>query len=139
MAGIQLTGLVNGLDTQSIIAQLMSVERAPRTKISWEQSATTKRQNLLTDLNTKAGTLKSASDALASAATWLDTQTVTSADTSKVDVTRTAGSPPGGYDISISQLASAERHTYDYQPPAADGPLEIHNQDGTLRASVSLK
>src|SRR5919202_816456 len=52
MAGIQLTGLVNGLDTQGIISQLMAVERQPRT---------------------------------------------------------------------------------------ADGPLEIHNQDGTLRASVQLK
>jgi flagellar hook-associated protein 2 len=139
MAGIQLTGLVNGLDTQGIISQLMAVERQPRTKITWEQSATTKRQNLLTDLNTKAATLKSASDALASVSTWLDTQTVTSGDTTKLDASRTAGAPPGGYDVAITQLASAERHTYDYQPPAADGPLEIHNQDGTLRASVQLK
>jgi flagellar capping protein FliD len=34
MAGIQLSGLVSGLDTQSIISQLMAVERQPRTRIT---------------------------------------------------------------------------------------------------------
>jgi flagellar hook-associated protein 2 len=139
MAGIQLSGLVSGLDTQSIISQLMAVERQPRTGITNEQSAVTKRQSLLRELDSKAGALKLAADALASAGTWADTQTITSGDDTKVGATRLAGAPPGGYDIAITQLASAERHTYAYTPPAADGPLEIRNQDGTLRASVGLK
>jgi flagellar hook-associated protein 2 len=43
MAGIQLGGLVSGMDTASIIDQLMKVEKLPRAKITLGQDATTKR------------------------------------------------------------------------------------------------
>jgi flagellar hook-associated protein 2 len=140
MAGIQLSGLVSGLDTQSLITQLMAVEKLPRTKITTEQSQVTKRQGLLQDIATKLTTLKGTVDDLKSAATWADTQTVTSADETKLGVARTAGAPPGGFDVRIVALASAERRTYSFQPPAAAGPLKIYAADGTtLRASVDLK
>jgi flagellar hook-associated protein 2 len=137
--GIQLSGLVAGLDTASIIGQLMAVERTPRTKISWDQSATTKRQSLLQDINTKLTALKTANDDLKSISTWLDTQTVESGDSTRLTATRTGGAPPGGYDIAITQLATAERRTYDWQDLTADGPLKILNKDGTERASIDLK
>lgn len=139
MAGIQLSGLVSGIDTQSIIAQLMTVEKAPRTKITLHQDATTKKQSLLSDISTKLTTLKSANDDLKSVLSWLDTQSVASADTSKVTITRTAGAAPGGYDIAVDQLATAERQTYSFTSPAGDGTLDIANADGTPRTSVALK
>jgi flagellar hook-associated protein 2 len=140
MAGIQLTGLVGGLDTASIIDQLMTVERTPRKGITDQQSVATKRQSLLQDIGTRLTALKNATDDLKSIATWGDTQTVGSADEKKLTVTRTGGAPPGGYDVQIAALASAERRTYDFQPPTADGPLQIFEADGTtLRASVNLK
>jgi flagellar hook-associated protein 2 len=140
MAGIQLSGLVSGLDSQSLIAQLMSVEKQPRTKITTEQSQVTKRQGLLQDIATKLTALKLSVDDLKSVATWTDTQTISSADEKKLGVTRTAGAPPGGYDVQIAALASAERRTYDFQSPASAGPLNVYEADGTtLRTSVSLQ
>ncbi|HEV7751472.1 MAG TPA: flagellar filament capping protein FliD [Baekduia sp.] len=139
MAGIQLSGLASGMDTASIISQLMAIERTPRTKITLDQSATTKRQSLLQDINTKLTALKSANDDLKSVATWLDTQSVETGDATKLTATRTGGAPPGGYDVAITQLATAERRTYDFQSPAADGPLKVLNKDGTERASIDLK
>jgi flagellar hook-associated protein 2 len=139
MAGIQLSGLASGIDTGSIIDQLMSIERIPRTKITNDQAATTKRQSLLQDISTKLTSLKFANDDLKSALTWMDTQTVESADTSKFTVTRTAGAAPGGYDVQVNQLASAERQTYGFVAPAADGTLDIANADGTARVSVAVK
>ena len=139
MAGIQLSGLVSGIDTGAIIDQLMQVEKMPRTKITLDQDATTKRQSLLTDISTKLTSLKFANDDLKSALTWLDTQTAESADTSKFTVTRTAGAAPGGYDVAVNQLASAERQTYSFASPSADGTLDIANADGTARTSVNLK
>ena len=139
MAGIQLSGLASGMDTASIISQLMAIERTPRTKITLDQSATTKRQSLLQDLNTKLTALKTANDDLKSVATWLDTQTIESGDATKLTATRTGGAPPGGYDVAITQLATAERRTYAFQSPAADGPLKVLNKDGTERASIDLK
>jgi flagellar hook-associated protein 2 len=139
MAGIQLTGLVSGLDTASIIDQLMTVEKAPRQKITLQQDATVKRQSLLNEIGTKLTAVKTANDDLKSILTWLDTQAVTSADPAKVTVARTAGAAPGGYDVGITQLATAERRTYGFVSPTVDGPLTVLNADGTTRASVSLK
>jgi flagellar hook-associated protein 2 len=139
MAGIQLSGLASGLDTASIISQLMGVERTPRAKIALDQSATTKRQSLLQDINAKLTALKTANDDLKSMTTWVDTQTIESGDSTKLTATRTGGAAPGGYDIAVTQLATAERRTYDWQDLAADGPLKILNQDGTERASINLE
>lgn len=139
MAGIQLSGLVSGLDTQSIITQLMTVEKLPRTKITLHQDATTQKSSVLSDISTKLTALKGSNDDLKSVLTWLDTQTVESADSSKVTATRTGGAGPGGYDVAISQLATAERQTYGFVSPTADGALNIANADGSSRTSVPLK
>jgi flagellar hook-associated protein 2 len=139
MAGLQLSGLVSGIDTGSIITQLMAIERTPRTKITLNQDATTKRQSLLQELSTKVTALKSANDDLKSVLSWLDTQTVETGDATKVTATRIGGAPPGGYDLAITQMASAERQTFSFVSPAADGTLDIANADGTPRTSIALK
>src|ERR1700755_3043572 len=107
MAGIQVSGLVSGIDTGSIIDQLMAVEKAPRTKITNAQEIDGKKVDLLNDLKTKLTTLKSANRDLSSVLSWLDTQTVESSDSTKFTATRTGGAPPGGYDVSVDQLAAA--------------------------------
>jgi flagellar hook-associated protein 2 len=139
MAGIQLSGLVSGIDTGSIIDQLMTIEKLPRTKITNDQAATTKRQSLLQDISSKLTSLKFANDDLKSALTWMDTQSVESGDTTKFTVTRTGGAAPGGYDVAVNQLATAERQTYGFVSPSADGTLDIANADGTARVSVAVK
>jgi flagellar hook-associated protein 2 len=139
MAGIQMSGLASNIDTASIIDQLMAVERLPRTKITLNQDATTKRQSLLQEISSRLTTLKFANDDLKSVLTWGDTQTAESADTSKFTVTRTAGAAPGGYDVAVNQLASAERQTYKFASPTADGTLDIANANGTARTAIALK
>jgi flagellar hook-associated protein 2 len=140
MAGIQLSGLASGLDTQTIISQLMTVERVPRTQITLDQAAATKRQSLLTDLGTKVTALKLAADDLKSMATWADTQSVSTSDDSKVGAVRTAGAAPGGYAVRVASLATAERQTFTFAAPTADGSLTIFEADGTTpRATIPLK
>jgi flagellar hook-associated protein 2 len=39
MAGLQLGGLTSGLDTQSIIGQLIAVDRQPETRMKLQESA----------------------------------------------------------------------------------------------------
>lgn len=124
--------------TASVVAQLMSVERAPRTRITLEQAAVTKRQSTLQDIAAKLSALRIATDDLKSAGTWLETQLVSSTDPTRVGARRSGGAAPGGYDVTVTQLAAAERRTYAYQPPAAAGPLQILNGDGTARATISL-
>jgi flagellar hook-associated protein 2 len=139
MAGIQMSGLVSGIDTASIISQLMSIEKIPRKKITLDQDSTTKRQSLLQDISTKLTSLKFANDDLKSFLTWGDTQTAESADTSKFTVTRTAGAAPGGYDVAVNQLAAAERQTFAFVSPTADGTLNVAIANSTARTSIALK
>jgi flagellar hook-associated protein 2 len=136
---IQMSGLVSGLDTASIIDQLMAAERLPRTKITNDQAVDNKKVSIYNDLSTKLTALKTANDDLSSALTWIDTQTVESTDTTKFTVSRTGGAPPGGYDVSVDQLASAERQTWSFTSPASDGQMVINNADGTQRAAVDLR
>ena len=129
MPGIQLSGLASGLDTASIIDQLMAVERQPRTRIEMRQASEQARRDGLNQVSTQLKTLQDAATALRSAGTWADTQTATSTDTTKLDVTRTGGAGPGGYDIAITRLASSTQRTYSYVPPAAGTDLTFTVKD----------
>jgi flagellar hook-associated protein 2 len=129
MAGIQLSGLASGLDTATIIDQLMSVERQPRTRLELRQSAEQARRDALNEVSTKLRSLKLAATDLRSTSVWADTQAVTSGDTSKVDVRRTAGAGPGGYEVQVSRLASSTQRTYAYAAPAGGTTLGFTIKD----------
>jgi flagellar hook-associated protein 2 len=129
MAGIQLSGLASGLDTASIIDQLMAVERQPRTRIVMRQASEQARRDGLNQVATQLKTLKDAATALRSTATWADTQTATSSDATKIAVTRTGGAGPGGYDIAVTRMASSTQRTYTYAPPAAGTDLTFTVKD----------
>ena len=138
MTGIRLTGLASGLDSDAIVTQLMSIERQPRSRMEYEQSSVQARQANLRDVVSKLSALKLAASDLRSAAVWTDTQTVESSDTTKVAARATGGIGPGGYEIGVTQLASAARKTYAYAPPAAASQIEILDKDGDSRATVDL-
>ena len=129
MAGIQLSGLASGLDTQSIITSLMSIERQPRTRLELRQTAEQARRDVLNDIATKLRSLKLAATDLKSVGTWGDTQTVASGDTTKVDVRRTGGAGPGAYDLEVARLASSTQRTYGYAPPAGGTTLGFTVKD----------
>jgi flagellar hook-associated protein 2 len=131
MPGIQLSGLASGLDTASIIDQLMAVERQPRTRIEMRQASEQARRDGLNQVQTQLQTLSDAASSLRSMATWADTQTASSNDTTKLDVTRTGGAGPGGYDVSISRLASSTQRTYAYAPPASGTDLTFTVKDAS--------
>src|SRR5213080_517890 len=119
MAGIQLSGLSSGLDTESLIQGLMSVERAPRARITLRQSALHARQEGLQAVEDKLKALKLASDDLGSFLTWNPVQTATSNDTTKGTARILAGAAPGTYNVNVTQLATAEQRTYTYTPKSS--------------------
>ena len=76
MAGISLGGLSSGLDTQSVIDQLMAIYRAPETRLRLKESALEARQQTLSDVATRLRNLLTAAKDLGSVSTWADTQTL---------------------------------------------------------------
>jgi flagellar hook-associated protein 2 len=123
MAGVSLGGLSSGLDTQSIIDQLMAVDRQPETRIKLNESAAQARQSTLTDVATRVRNLLTAAKDLGSVSTWAESQSLDVSDSSKLTATRLSGAAPGGHDISVSTLARSEQRSYTFEQGA--GTLDI--------------
>ena len=138
MAGVQLSGLSSGLDTEGIISGLMSVEQAPRQQLVLRQAAAQARKDALDGIEAKLNTLKLASDDLSSTLTWLPSQTVDSTDSTKASARITGGAGPGGYNLVVSQLASADQRTYAYTQKAADQNVTVNGKNLTIVANSSL-
>jgi flagellar hook-associated protein 2 len=123
MAGISLGGMASGLDTQSIIDQLIAVERAPETRLKLKESALQARQSTLNDVGTRLRNLLTAAKDLSAVGTWADTQSLDISDSTKLTATRLSGAAPGGHDVSVTALARSEQRSYVFQQGA--GTLDI--------------
>ena len=112
--GISLSGLSTGIDTSTIVAQLMAIERQPRQALVIKQDQATARQNAIKDVISKLQTLATAAADLRSSSLWANVQTATSSDATKVAVVSASGAAAGGYTINVTSLAVAEQHVYNY-------------------------
>src|SRR3954466_7538409 len=117
---INFGGLASGLDTNTIVDQLMAIERQPQTRLKLKQQQIDTRKSALSDVETRLKNLQLAAQDLKSPTLWLDTQSVDVNDATKVAATRTGGAGTGGYQVEIDTLASASQHWFTYSPPAAD-------------------
>ena len=138
MAGVQLSGLSSGLDTEGIISGLMAVEQAPRQQLVLRQAAAQARKDKLTAIEDKLNTLKLASTDLSSTLTWLPAQTVDTTDATKASARITGGAGPGGYNLVVTQLASADQRTYAYTQNAADQTVSLNGKNLTITANSSI-
>src|SRR5919106_6093311 len=96
MAGLSLSGLASGVDTASIVDQLMAIERQSLTKIGYRKAAVGGQQDALKEVASKLASLKDAALALSADSTWAQKQTAESSDPARVAVTMLAGAGIGG-------------------------------------------
>src|SRR5829696_1233796 len=143
MAGVQLSGLASGMDTEGIISQLMQLEREPATRWTQQKKVTEARESALKDILSRVKNLQTAAKDLKAVTTWADTQTVESSNTAKVTATRVGGAAPGGYSLTVSRLASGDQWSYEWQDPTADTSFTIQTAAGDqivpLAAGQSLE
>ncbi|WP_214768846.1 flagellar filament capping protein FliD [Exiguobacterium sp. s133] len=107
MAVLRLSGLASGIDTETMIKQLMQVERAPvdrlaqkKQTLTWQRDAYREINRALLDLRTAASDMILSKNYTA--------KTVTSSDLSIVSVSASSIASTGSVTIdSIGQLASA--------------------------------
>jgi flagellar hook-associated protein 2 len=128
MAGIQVGGLASGMDTESIITQLMSIEQVPRTRMARQQVSVQARQDALRDIDSKLTNLKLAALDLRSAALWSPKQSIASGNEGVLTARQLAGAAPGGYTVDVTSLASADSRTYQWN--AGGGNLTVDYKAG---------
>ena len=130
-----ISGLASGLDTATIITQLMQLEAISQTRLKTQQSTQKSALGALQSLNTDVASLGSKAEALAKPATW---QTL-KATTSSPDVTATLGTTPTATSltVTITQLAAAAQTTYSrattLDATVVTGAVTLTAADGSTR------
>jgi len=105
MAGMSVsTGLISGMDTGSLITQLMQIEANPQTLLKTKLTDTQADATAYRAVNTKMDALRTAAEALTKTAAWAAAKATSSATT----VTATAGADatPGSLTFNVTSLAS---------------------------------
>jgi flagellar hook-associated protein 2 len=137
MSPITITGLGTSLDTESIIENLMKVERMPAARLEERQGQVKARETALQGILTKLQEVSTALESLRSPTLWADTQSVTSSSTA-VTAELAGGAGPGGYQVEISQLARATQRTYEFTKSEAAQQFTIGGQTIELKAGATL-
>ena len=111
MAGTtSVSGLVSGLDTNSIISQLMQIESQSQTRIKSQLTLAQSNLKALQDLNSKFAALASSAGDLAKVTAW-NPVTVTSSSTL---VTATAGAAAVAGPLSLTVDHTARAHQLSF-------------------------
>ncbi|WP_336032807.1 flagellar filament capping protein FliD [Geodermatophilus sp. FMUSA9-8] len=104
---MSVDGLVSGMDTTTLISQLMQIEAQPQTLLKSKLSATQADATAYRAVNTRFDALRTAAEALTNDATW-DLTKATSSSTA-VTATAGAGALPGTLSFTVSQTAAAHQ------------------------------
>jgi len=110
MATISSPGIGSGLDVNSIVTQLMALERRPIEQLQQASSRYQTQLSAFGKLQSSMAALRDAARKLTDAANWTPS-TVSSTEPLAVSATSTGQSPPGSYSVSVSRLASAQTVT----------------------------
>lgn len=120
MANASIGGLVSGLDTATIISQLMQLEAQPRTQLQSRVSSNQRELSALQTFNSKLAAIASQAGDLAKATAWGGVKATSSSD--KVAVTADAGVAAGALTFTVNKVATAARETFG-APAKADAPV----------------
>lgn len=146
MAGLSLSGLASGVDTTSIVDQLMALERQRLTKIGYRKAAVGGQQTALKEVGSKLAALKDAALALSADSTWAQKQTVESSDPTRVAVSMLSGAGIGGHSIHVDRLASSAQRRFEFGAGSFDGDgktteattLNLAYADATASVAIDI-
>ena len=137
---LNIGGLASGLDTNSIVDQMMAIERQPRTQLDTKASLITAKQSVLADFQSRLRAVESAAQGLRSVGLWAQSQSASSSDATRLSAAIVAGSGAGvgGYQVEVAQMANAAQRTYSFVPPASDGTITIDGHDTAVAANATI-
>jgi len=130
-SSIGIDGLVSGLDTTSLINQLMTVEANQQTLLKNQQSTASSLSSTLQTLNTKVASLATSATSASSASSWA----VLKASSSATSVTASAGATakPTTLTFTVGSIATSQSSlaTLPTDLPATSPSFTITHGDGT--------
>lgn len=153
MASISSIGLGSGLEVEKIITQLVALETSRLTPLKSQASLIQSRISTVSQLKSLTSTLQDKLKDLADASKWSSATKATSSNATAITALTNTSSDgttpkavPGSYNISVTQLATAQsitsgRFASDYQF-STGGTLNVKTATGdvdvTIAADASL-
>ena len=147
MATINLSGLSTGIDTKTLIAQLMAVESRTLNIYQQRVSNWEEKKDALSTLESKLSALRSTTSAL-SDAEQLRAFNISSSDQDMVTAEATNKAFEGNHTVAINQLATADRWVhntgFDYAEDYVGAGTFIYSYNGkeaviTTTATTTLE
>jgi flagellar hook-associated protein 2 len=140
MPTVSISGAVSGIDTASLVNQLMQVEGQTQTTLKTRQSAAQKAADAFGTMITSLNSLADKASALAKTSTWVGT---TGTSSSSSVTTSATGSASGSLTFDVSALAAA--HTLisanavaSTGSAVASGPLTVQDGDGATLGTIAV-
>ena len=112
ISGISFSGLISGLDTKSIIDQLMQVAQRPIDMIEDQKSQVEDKISAWQEVNTRLAALSSAVSSLADSSSFRQYRADLS-DSDLFSVSLSSNAAPGLYTVEVLQLAASEQISSD--------------------------
>lgn len=105
---VRMSGMVSNLDTESIIAALMSAQTSKKTKIENKITKLEWKQDIWKELNTKVYSFYSDTLSKFRLQSSFGTKSASSSDETKATVTAANNAPEGTHTLQIKKLASSQ-------------------------------
>lgn len=142
MSGITFSGLSSGIDVESIISKLISIESFSITRIQAQQAQLQAKQTIYGQFKTQLLSLNSAASALNLSNTF-SASSASSSDESVATVSSTDIAVPGDYELNVTAIATAHKVTSSSQAGAESelgyvGSFVINGKLVTTEASDTL-
>ena len=140
-APLQITGMASGLNTNAIVQALMSNDTQRVTNLQNQQTGLTALNTQLRSIQTMLQTVANDAKALQNPSLFTSTQTITSTNSTLIGATATSnnGAVVGGYQVTVSALASASQRTFSFTSPSADDSITIDGHTTSLAAGASAQ
>ncbi|MEZ0493708.1 flagellar filament capping protein FliD [Kineococcus sp. TBRC 1896] len=134
--------MISGLDTSTIISQLLSADAAPQKQMKTNVSTAQLKVTAYQSVNTKMSALQTAAENVSKAATWSSAKATSSSDVATATTSSTA--QPGTVSLDVTQLATGRsvlsKGTYSATDTGAKAdmgyPLDVV-ADGKIVGTVS--
>jgi len=108
MANVSFGGLITGIDTASIVSQLMNLERAPQKLMQAQQARNKDKIAAYQKIEDALTSLQNLAKGFNKQSTFSSVKT-TVANSSVLSATASASAPPGTHSVQVTSLAKNER------------------------------
>jgi flagellar hook-associated protein 2 len=138
MATISSPGIGSGLDINSLITQMVAVEKQPLQKLQKEASSLQTKISTYGQIQSAVSGFRDAADALTKATTWSPTAS-TASDPTAVGISAGPSAKAGSYTVEVQKLATPQMNSTGYfesaDTPVGEGSITIElgawSEDGS--------